>query len=333
MNTATNSKIDFNAVAKEVNDQVNHYCRGRKRPDVSEEDLRGVAWVVALECLERFDPAKGAVGAYVGNILRKQLPNYMIESGAPCSGSIRHGRDALCAARSTRILADRSTNENGEREPGVVVEEPKSWADEVLADAGWHARIEKRLRATVGDAGQEGLAVLLGEAPAPNNGRTRASVKEARERVARDGWLGAYWGATEHERLVALRLALQELVPHMVAFAGGRAALEDLAATALRTGVTSDEMRAAHRKGKTRTPPERERAVLDLLRPGVTDPIGHLELCAALRSVFPGDEPGETYDAATKLQRVGVDAALLRKVSAGPGGWRDVAALLGEVWK
>ena len=87
--------VDFNAVAREVNAQVARYCNGRKRQDVQEDDLRGVAWMVALEAVEGYRVERGPVGPYLGEILRRQLANYMILSGAPASGGIRRGR-AVC---------------------------------------------------------------------------------------------------------------------------------------------------------------------------------------------------------------------------------------------
>lgn len=329
--------VDFQAVAREVNAQVAFYVNGRKRRDVLEEDLRGVAWTTALEAVEGYDRARGPIGPYVGEILRRQLANYMILSGAPAHGSIRHARDALCNMRSTALLADREKDTDGTPSLGVVVEEPASWADEVLADAGWHARVAARIRKVVGDEGAEGLAVLLGEVqPRSYTRRLRESMRVAQERVARDGWLAAYWGASDHERLVAYRIALRELLPGVLGRCGGQAALEDLAATALRTNVTSDELRAEYRRdrrGARRTTEEREAGVLAMLRPDTKNPEGHLALCAALREVFPGDEPSETYDAALRLERLGVGSSLLRGMAGKPNGMRDVAAMLGEVWK
>jgi hypothetical protein len=329
--------VDFNAVAREVNSQVARYCNGRKRRDVLEDDLRGVAWVVALEAAEGYNPARGPIGPYVGEILRRQLANYMIVTGAPASGSIRHARDALCAMRSTAILADREKDADGAPAPGVVVEEPASWADEVLADAGWHARVSARIRKVVGDEGAEGLAVLLGEAqPKSYTRRLRESMSAARERIARDGWLAAYWGASDHERLVAYRITLRDLLPGVLSRCGGQAALEDLAATALRLGIACDDMRAEYRRdrrGERRTTEDRESGVLAMLRPDVADPEAHLVLCVAVKEMLPGDEPEETYASASRLLRLGVTAPLFRKFTSGPSGLRDAMALLGEAQK
>ena len=329
--------VDFNAVAREVNAQVARYCNGRKRQDVQEDDLRGVAWMVALEAVEGYRVERGPVGPYLGEILRRQLANYMILSGAPASGGIRHGRDALCKMRSTSLLADHEKDADGTPAPGVVVEEPASWADEVLADAGWHARVATRIRKVVGDDGAEGLAVLLGEVqPKSYTKRLRESMRAAQEKIARDGWLATYWGASDHERLVAYRIALRELLPGVLRRCGGQAVLEDLAHTALRLNVPVDDLRAEYkrdRRGEYRTAKRREAGVLAMLRPDVEDREAHLVLCVALKEMLPGDEPEETYASASRLLRLGVSAELFGKFTSGTDGLRDAMALLGEVSK
>ena len=327
--------VDFLAVAREVNAQVAYYSRRRKRSSVLEEDLRGHAWDIALDALQRYDPAKGRVGPYLGGILRKQIANYLILTGSPAHGSIRHARDALCKARSVPVLADREKAEDGSPAPGVVLEaDESSWAEQVLADEGWRERVAARLKMAAGDEGAEGLAVLLGE-KSPRNWpkRIRESVQVARERIAADGWLATYWGATDHERLVALRLALSKLVPGVAARCGGRIAVDDLAHAALRLGFSSDELRAEYAKGRMRSPEEREASVLVLLRPGTSDPEAHLRTCVVLRRVFPGDEPGDTYETASYLARIGVGPDLLERVADAPGGWENVSALVGECWR
>lgn len=326
--------VDFLAVAREVNAQVAYYSGKRKRSSVLEEDLRGHAWDVALDALQGYDPAKGRVGPYLGGILRKQIANYLILTGSPAHGSIRHARDALCKARSIPVLTDREEAEDGSPAPGVVLEDERSWADEVLADEGWRERVAARLKKAAGEEGAEGLAVLLEEkSPGGWPKRLRESVRIAQERIAADGWLATYWGATDHERLVALRLALSELVPGVAARCGGRTAVDGLAHAALRLGFSSDELRAEYMKGRKRSPEQREASVLALLRPGAVDPEANLRTCVILRRVFPGDEPGDTYETALYLERVGVGPDLLERVADAPGGWENVSALIGECWR
>jgi hypothetical protein len=179
-------------IARAVNELVGYYTP-RTISWHDPADLTQKAWVVALENLPRWDPARGPRVPYLATCLRRQMGNQLVRDHAPVSASKHHLYDLYhlrgADLNVPGVNGDRrgggtrrcSGDPQGHRASVEGSVDGPDWADAVLADREWLSRVRARLATVAGEDGAEGLADLLREDPRePAPGKANAGQPPTR---------------------------------------------------------------------------------------------------------------------------------------------------------